>query len=560
MDAKLLERIKNQTIRIYDLDHKPLGTGFFADDRVVITAGHCLQKLRKKYLKEVFLGQNGVRGYFLACSNGIAFIYASQPSHQDDRLPLGYCEKLIYDTSLELYGYPKRAPQGYANSVKVSLKLCGTEEPSIQCLVRNLPGGLDEYYGLSGAPAVTEGHIVGMVAKEDEGGFEANAIHIIDFANVRDVFVSEGITLNKVHVQEQKKCGPSRDALYGKAWWIVKKMTKQDEMITISDRYSIILATLLLGIEGKADIVLASPWEYGMAECLKEETLRYKREFPNWNGRQWIEYKSGIYPDWKTLENGLGVIVSIRAEDYKDVLLLGLLTGRRSVKNDILVVWNIWSEDPEQAVLRAVRVAEQFEPDEGKDVLTVFALWKNERERETCTHTFLVYETARAWMESQAWRRMDWDSFLLELDAEETDVLAGIFFRYYQNKDADDARSELKSLWGMCSDSIRILSSFCGNEPDLTDLRKVEPSAMKRWFARINEKDCTRILTFLKEEGSQALYWSAIISNPYCTGYVLQECGRSMLARLILNPNKGDCSDQLLYEEAENIRRQIRPE
>lgn len=564
MDEKLLERIRNQTIRIYAQTMQPLGTGFFANDRIVITAEHCiLQKSSNECMKEVLLYQKEdkfVKGIVLTCSKGIAIICASQPSHQEDRLPLGFCENLNRGINLDIYGYPGKAPEGYPNSIKISQKFFRTEEagPTIQCLVRNIPGALNRYEGLSGSPAVIEDHIVGMVAKEDEGGDEVNAIHIIDFANFHDVFEHEGLALEKVYVQTQNKIGPSREALYGRAWWITNKTPELDEVM-ISDQYSIILATLLLGIEGKADIVLASPWEHGLAECLREETLSYKKEFSNWMGRQWVEYKKGGYPDWGKMENGLGVIVSIRAEDCKRVLLLGLLSGRRSVQKDILVVWNIWSESPEQAVFRAVRVAEQFEPDERKDVLTVFSLWKNEWENELCNHTFLVYETAKAWVESQAWRKIDWEAFLLSRDAEETDVLAGIFFQYCQGRDIDGARDKLAKLWRVCSDSIHILSSLCVNEAELTDLRKVELSAFKRWFARIKEKDCARILTALKEEEGQSLYWNAIISNPYCTRYVLQECGRNVLVRLILNPNINDCFDQLLYEEAENIRHQIRP-
>lgn len=576
MDPKLLSKLQKQTVKIYMLTESEtsLGTGFCVNDKLIITAEHCLyrkdadlpvQKVIIRRWNEETIGDVKER------KDGVAFIRLSVPLCQEDGLPLGYCENLNYGIPVDIYGYPRQENDGFPFSTTISENIQTDTSriyPTIKCLVKNEKGGLNRYDGLSGGPVVVQNHIVGMVCQEDEAGNETIAIRILDFTLIREVIEQQGIMIKRVHIQENGQANnrykANRMSLYRQAWWIMKKNGNQDEKIYISDRYTIVLATLLLGIEGSADIVLASSWQCGLSESLQEETAHYKREISDWPGRYWVEYENGQCPEWSELENHSGVILSIHAEDCDDILISELLMGRRTVQKEILVLWNIWSECSEQAVLQAAKMQRWFRPSEQKDVLTVHTLWKEEGQSDIIpSDIFLVHETANAWLESLAWRRIDLESFLLELNAEETDVLAWEVFRRYQVEKEEELRSLFTRLWDLCSDSIKILSAVRENDIELSDLLKVEPFAIKSWFSTITQEVCYRILSYLGRQRDQTLYWCAAISNLYCTKYILKECcrtERNELVQLILGQNTGYCDDIMLFEEAKNIRRQIKPD
>ena len=227
------------------------------------------------------------------------------------------------------------------------------------------------------------------------------------------------------------------------------------------------------------------------------------------------------------------------------------------MRKDVLVLWNIWSEQPEQAVLQAVRMSGRFLPDEKNDLLTVFPSWQDEP-----SHMVLVHETVSTWLDKQIWEYVDLDSLLLGLNEEEIDVLVWEIFQRHKNGQAEELRNVFDKLWDTCSESARMLIFFCEGELDLADLTEIAPPVIKRWFATVKEEDCDRILSYLREERSQILYWSAVTSNPYCTQYVLREWSvpdRRVLVQLILGQDTCLYDDVVLCEEAENIRWQIRP-
>ena len=325
--------------------------------------------------------------------------------------------------------------------------------------------------------------------------------------------------------------------------------------IVLCDQYSIVLGTLLLAVTSKADIILASPWESGLAQCLQEETQKYESEIPRWTGRRWIEYEDGVAPDWEKLGEHTGVVVSVSAQNCTDILLSGMLTGRRRLRGDVLVLWNIWSVQPNQSVCQAVRAAGQFEGNARKDLLTVFSSWQTEGK---IPYTFLVQETAYGWLKRQSLDVLSQESFLLGLRPEETDAVTWEVYQQYKENRTEAWDGILGNLWQICSDSVRTLISFCEGEGNLEDLLETEPSVLKRWFASVKEEDCNDILSCLRN--NRSLYWNVILINPYCTGYVLQEwCEQRTFAQLLLEQDANGSNDVLLQDEADAIRRQIRP-
>ncbi len=574
MNQKLMGILREQTVQICDENGAPLGTGFFLTDNLVVTAAHCLyNKKNNTDIEQVSLCRHTTRlckGMRLPAKNHIiAFIYTMQAFKQDNRLPAGYCDSLGYGVIADIYGYPQIQPEGYPlDDIKISgnYNEDGDDDasPSIQCLVRHKEGGLNRYDGLSGSPLVVQNCIVGMTATEDEGGNEVNAIHIYDFhcSAIREAFAKMQIPLKKICISirhnERNLYKATSMSLYQKAWWLINN---PDGNTIISDQYSIILATLLLGITGSADIILASPWESGLAECLREETVKYKKQFPLWLGRDWTEYADGAQPDWEMLEENAGVAVSVCAEDYSDISFAELLTGRRKRQKDILVLWNIWSEHPEQAVNNAVRASERFEPGAGKDLLTVFSSWQKNQAAERFPHTFLVQETIRSWLNAQTFDYLLQDAFLCSLNQQETDAVTWEIFQQYRDKPAEERYMVLKNLLQLCSASIRTMISFCEREDEMAVLLETESADLKRWFASAKESECSKILSCLKQD--QALYWNAVISNPYCTRYVIQEwCtrGRKIFVQLLLEQDRKSCNDIFLQNEADTIRWQIRPQ
>lgn len=586
MDRELQSRLRNQTVQVCTTEKQALGSGFFATGQLVVTAEHCIAKKKEEGNYKVCLYRDSKKicdGIIVDVDQGVGFIYIYEKIVQEDMIPIGYSTDLGYGTPVDIYGYPKEQPRGYPCTTNItgnfyepddkdktlSDKQYKTEverQPSIQCLVRNKEGALSRYTGLSGSPVVVKGYIVAMVAKEDEGGNEVNAIEMLDFFCVRDVLIQRGISLTEVRGliedAEKKQCKANQMSLYQQVWWIMKTPIDRDRYIEISDRYSIVLATLLLGIEGEANVILASPWEFGLAEYLQKETVRYEIEYPKWKGRKWAEYEKGILPEWETIEENSGIVLSVQAEKVNSVFLSELLTGRRGASKDILVLWNIWSEQGGQAVIQALKVADQFDIDEGRDVLTAFSSWQIMDQGKRLPHTFLVHKTANDWVKSQDWKNIDLHLFLLELNAEETDVLTWVVFQCYKSGNMEGWGKEvLAKLKDVCSESMRNLISFYEKDEELGLLMEIEPSMLKRWFAEVKKEDCNKILSYLKER-NQMIYWNIIVSNPYCTGDVLQErCNmeKGESVRLIFKQNIESCKDILLDEEVENIYRQIRP-
>lgn len=568
MDGKLLDKLKKQTVKICDESDgkKLLGTGFLVNKETVFTAEHCLYQDHNDPLHRVrlYLGDRSYDGTVQNCTAGIALIKMSPPYAQACEIRLGYCEKLDYGSAVDFYGFPQNAPEGYELCINIGNKICRDQcrrTPFIRCNTSNLVGALEDYTALSGAPVVFQNHIIGMIVMEDTGNHGAYALYIQDFSDYLDEIRKAGIPMERVILESRPdKYKAGAGSLYVKGWWMRKKRDSKGGRLMISDQYSVILATLLLGMRGSADIVLASPWAYGLAEYLQKETDRYEGEIHGWRGRCWTEYRNNTSPNWRMMDNFSGIVISLKAEDCNEVLLSSLLVGRRNARKDMIVLWNIWSSKPEEAVLQAVNTAEKIHYcNERKDVLTVFPSWKSEKENG---QIFLVHETACKWLEMQSWKETEWDRILLRLNTEEIDALTWEIFQYAQKYKMDEAEEIFERLWVMCSDSIRILISLWGNRNDLASLTEVEPSAIKRWFALMQEKECDQILSVLKKMKNQSLYWSAILSNPYCTRVVLQErcSGDKVLAGLVLDQNADFSSDIVLNEEAGNIRCQIRPE
>lgn len=565
MDAKLIKRLQEQTVRICDMDENFRGTGFFVTDNLVATVRHCILDGSGSIINTVSLYRGSKKVYdgnLIASNDEIVFIFVVLPCEQGDRIPIGYCNNLEYGDEADVYGYPTRQPEGHPlDGIKISgnFNEDGNEErPSIQLLVKGIEGGLDKYDGLSGSPMVIGNCIVGIAATADEGGQDTNALHFYDFSRpyIRNLFGRMNINMKEVLIArgngEKNRNKATTVSLYRRAWWITENT---DMALMLCDQYSIVLRTLLLAVATNADIILASPWESGLAECLQEETQRYEREIPCWKGRRWIEYEDGVEPDWEKLGEQMGVIVSVSAQNCTDILISGLLTGRRRLRGDVLVLWNIWSDQPSQSVCQAVRAAGQFEGNARKDLLTVFSSWQIE---EKPPYTFLVQETAHEWLKKQPLDELLQESFLLGLRPEETDAITWEVFRQYKDSRTEVWDEILSNLWQICSDSVRTLISFCEGEGSLEDLLGVDPSAIKRWFVSVKEEDCKNVLACLRN--NRSLYWNAILINPYCTGYVLWECCKhGTFAQLLLEQDANSSNDVLLQDETDVIRRQIRP-
>lgn len=571
----MLDRLRGQTAQIRDESGKtPLGTCFFVDGENAVTAEHCVCVEKLGGVRAVSFYRDGeelCKGRVRLRKNGVAFIDVPQGIHVEDCFPVGYCRELGHGDDIDIYGYPQRQPRGYNASMEISQNFekdaGGAVRPNIQCLVRNKEGGLDLYEGLSGSPAVAWGHVVGIVAMEDLGGQEPNAIHILDFTLVQGVFEDAEVAIREIHRPPEEKAEGQRRAdrtsLYKQAWWLTRSTSWQGgKGIQISDRYSIILATLLLGMHGGANVILASPWECGLAERLREETARYGQEYPGWEGRTWLEYEGGRFPDWEKAEENSGIVISICAEDYSNDRFCELLAGRRMAGKDVLALWNIWSGQPGQAVSQAARAASCFLPGERNEVLTVFGSWQEVEQAQRASHALWVGETANEWLESQDWEGKDMDGILWELSMEEIDLLVWEMFQRNKNKQTDWGRGILGLLKERCSESMRAFLSFCGGGGNPESLLQVEPAVLKRWFAGLEKESCNEILPYLRRKRNQAPYWKTVISNSHCTGEILRErCvgGRGELVDLIFNQDTDGCKDTLLCDEAENIRRQIRP-
>lgn len=565
MDDKLMRRLREQTVQICDMNGNFRGTGFFVTDNLVATVRHCILDDSGSTINSVSLyrgSQNVCEGRLIASNDEIVFMLAVPPCEQQNRIPIGYCNDLQYDDKADAYGYPGRQSEGYPlDDIKISGNFHengNKERPSIQFLVKSKIGGLDRYDGLSGSPMVVRDCIVGIAATADEGGQDTNALHFYDFSRpyIRRLFEEMKINMREVSIArgngEKNRNKATIMALYRRAWWIAENA---DRVPMLCDQYSIVLGTLLLAVTSNADIILASPWESGLAECLQEETQKYEKQIPCWKGRRWIEYEDGVAPDWEKLGEHIGVVISVSAKNCTDILISGLLTGRRRLYGDVLVLWNIWSDQPSQSICQAIRAAAQFEGNARKDLLTVFSFWQME---EKLSYTFLVHETAHEWLKKQPLDELLQESFLLGLRPEETDVITWEVFCQYRENRTEAWDGILRNLWQICSNSVRTLISFCEGEGSLEDLLGVEPSAIKRWFASVKEEDCSDILACLRN--NRSLYWNAILINPYCTGYVLWEwCEQRTFAQLLLEQDANSSNDVLLQDETDAIRRQIRP-
>lgn len=577
MNQKLMNRLREQTVVICDTEGKHLGSGFFVTDKLVVTAAHCVYREKTGDLIQKFSLRRSAEidynGRLREFPGNVAFIEVDESFSQESRIPVGYCKNLNYGVPIDVYGYPELQPEGYSFSHKINQNFYKADEtdgksnirPTIQCLVRNVEGALNSYEGLSGSPVVVQDCIVGMAVAQDEGGDEVNAILILDFVLIYEEFEKKQIKMREITLGRGECASnrnmPGKNSLYSQAWWIIKEPHKENKRVLISDRYSIVLATFLLGLEGGADIILASPWKCGVAEVLQTETTKYERKFPNWKGRQWIEYREGELPDWETLTAYSGVVISVSADHYNDNLVYESIIGQGRIKKDILVLWNIWSEEPQKAILQAVRASEQLDNREQKEVLTVFSSWeKEEAKPEELSHILLVHKEAYVWLEHQIWDSKDIRSFLLNLNAEETDALAWEVFQMCREGQRQNLSDLFECLWDMCSESVRKLIAFCEGGGEWANLLEVEPAVLKRWFSTVHKEECSRILPYLQKE--PVLYWTAILSNPHCTGDVLWEwCvpERRALVQLVLNQGVVDCDDIELCEKARVIRKQIRP-
>ena len=567
MDIRLMKKLRKQTVHIYDEKGNARGTGFFVTDNLVATVSHCIVNDDGSVISPVlYVGEKAYNGFPKMPVDQIAFIFLPLPCRQEDRFSIGYCSGLDIGDWVDVYGYPQRQPKGHPLD---DLEITGNfledgdeTEPSIQCTVKNKEGALDRYEGMSGSPMVVGDCIVGIAATVDEGGGDTNALHFYDFSrpNIRNLFEAMGVNLKEVLITRRGK-GENRNkatrmSLYRRAWWITESA---DRGIQLSDQYSIVLGTLLLAVTSNADIILASPWESGLAQYLQEETNKYEKEIPDWSGRRWIEYEDGAEPDWETLGEHTGVVVSVSAQDCTDVLLSGLLTGRRRLRGDVLVLWNIWSGQPGQSVRQAIHAAGQFAGNARKDLLTVFSSWQTEgRTEEKLPYTLLVQETAYGWLKKQTLDALSQESFLLGLKPEETDAAAWEAYQQYKGNPTEAWDGIVDGLCQICSDSVRALVSYCEGEGDLEDLLEAEPVVLKRWFASVKEEECEGILACLKN--NRSLYWNAILINPYCTGYVLREwCEQRAFVQLLLEQDVTGGNDVSLKDEADTIRRQIRP-
>lgn len=574
MNQELIDRFTTQTVKIRDAQGNALGTGFFINGSYVVTAEHCVHndkigKCNKVYLYRGFKELCRARVVDVECKMALLHI-VNQEFSNEKWFPLGFCEDLQYGDEVEICGYPQRLDDLYPYTVGISINNrsvdnCG-EKPSIMCLVKNTKGALDQYDGLSGSPVVAWNYIIGMVATEDEGKIDANAIHILDFSLVQEAFKDWEIDLKKVYRPLEGNAAVQNKAnaisLYKQVWYIMKASMEENKEIKISDRYSIVLATLLLAMQGEANIIIASPWEYGLADGLQSETVRYEKEYPEWKGRRWSEYGIGRRPDWENIQEGSGVVLSIRAENCNKVWISESLVGRRICKN-ALVLWNVWSDQPQRAVVQAMSLADQFDAKEGKEVLSVFASWQeaSQTKEEVCT-ALLVNETANDWMARQNWNHLDLDSFLLKLNSEETDILLWEVFQRYRKMGGEEWAILYKALIDVCSEPVKAFLSFYEKGDNWESLLEVEPTILKRWIAGMKKEECREILSYLRRLNIQVPYWIAITSNPYCTGDVIQEWCREekrTLVKLIFSQNIETTNDILLYEEADNIRRQLKP-
>lgn len=552
--------IRMQTVKVCtEQETTVLGTGFFVNEGLVLTAAHCTKKIENEVVVEevenfaIQYGRNNelmVKGKFYKRLGMIAFIKLDTSVKLDEMLlPLGYCEELSAGISVYIYGYPEREPSGYSKEFTISNISSDEKRPTLHFYVKNMEGGLDTYELLSGSPVIYKETIIGIAMKQDNDNAEAYILSAMDFSKMKKTFWEEKLPLNQVRIQQ--KGSLNIGALNKKAWWLMKAEGTNE--ITISDRYFITLATLLLGIQGKGDIILASSWKDGLKDWLESETCHYRELIPKWKGRQWYNFGQDI-SDWRGLENNSGVIIYIKAEEYRQLMELGVMEGRKATNENILVIWNIWSENPEAAIDQAVEMGEQYFFKNEVEVLTIFSSWKNNN------HPFRVRETANMWVRSEAWKEKEANSFLSKLDEEEVDVLAECFLQNFPQ------RSDLKNGWNTiyerCSDSVVTLNGLEHREDQFGELDGIEPVAVKRWFSGIKAEDCHRILNFLKKEENEALYWVIVISNSYCVKDVLEEscCLETQkLVELILNRNKEDYSDYQQYEVAEDIRYKIRP-
>lgn len=569
MDAKLMRKLREQTVQICDKEGNARGTGFFVADNLVATVSHCMVNDDDSVISLVSLYRGSSKvcdGFTKTPVDKIAFISTNSLCKQEGRLPIGFCRNLDHGVGVDVYGYPKLQAEGYSlDNIKISANFHENEKdinPSIQFLVKNEKGALNQYEGLSGSPMVVENCIVGIAATADESGGDTNALHFYDFScpDIRNIFEKMGINLRIVLITKRngEKNWNKADSmsLYRRAWWITEN-TERD--ILLSDQYSIVLGTLLLAVTSNADIILASPWKGGLAQCLQELTQKYEREIPDWKGRRWMEYEDGAPPDWEALGEYTGVIISVFAQNCTNIFLSGLLAGRRRLQGNVLVLWNIWSDQPGQSVCQAIRAAGQFEGNSRKDLLTVFSSWQMENQTaKKLAYTFLVQETAYEWLKRQSLDALSQESFLLGLKSEEIDAVAWEVFQQYKESPTEAWDGILDSLLQICSDSVRILVSFCEGERNLEDLLVAEPSVIKRWFSSVKEDECGEILTCLKNNCS--LYWNAILINPYCAGYVLREwCEQREFVQLLLEQGIEGGNDVSLKEEADTIRWQIRP-
>ena len=546
--------IRMQTVKVCtEQETIVLGTGFFINESLVLTAAHCTKKIENFGIQYGKNNELTVKGKFYKRLGMLAFIKLDTPVSLDEMLlPLGYCEELSEGTSVYIYGYPERELSGYSKEFTISNISSEEKRPTLHFYVKNMEGGLDTYELLSGSPVIYKETIIGIAMKQDKDQDEAYILSAIDFSKMKESLQEEKIPLNQVRIQQRRSLNTG--ALNKKAWWLMKAERKRET--TISDRYSIILATLLLGIQERGDIILASSWKHGIEDWLEKETCYYRKMIPGWKGRKWYNFERDN-SDWRNLENNSGVVIYIKAEEYMQLMESGIMEGRKVVNGNILVIWNIWSENPEVAIDQAVTMGEQCFYRNEVDVLTIFSSWKNNN------HPFRVRGNANRWVNEGKWKEHEADSFLAKLDQEEVDVLAECFLRNFSR--ISDEKNGWDTIYIRCSESVLALSGLNGLEQLEDWLKKqesIDSAAVKRWFSEIKEEDCRRILDFLKKEENEVLYWVIIISNPYCVRYVLKEsCSlqEKKLVELILNRNKEDYSDYQQYEIAENIRYKIRP-
>nr|WP_296442215.1 serine protease [uncultured Acetatifactor sp.] len=572
MDERMKGRLKKQTVKIQDSNGMAKGSGFFVGKNKIMTAEHCIPRDEDgKYVNKIYLctgtGQTLSSKITPEIYGGMALVllWKDLPL-EEDFFPLGYCNSLIYGDKVDIYGYPRKAPKGFPlDRIEIGENSKGSwaepNMPTLKCFVRNIVGGLDTYEGLSGSPVVFQGHIVGMVAKEDEGGTEANAIHLLDFSLYRDL-LSENLTLAEVIRQERKKL--DRTALYSQAWWLRRPYDKKPVPIA-ADRYSIVLASMLLGMEGNANVILASPWEGGLAEVLQGETNHYQDTLPKWRGRQWSEYDDGALPDWPRLADKAGVVIDIPAKEPCGNLILQALTGRKGGRKDILLLFNIFSLDAREANARALEEAKVIEAHEGYDLLTVSPASGTSDEEDIST-IVATHDAAKAWLEEKGpeffcdgmggtINPVLWES----LDIDGINALAWEISLLYQDGLREEWAEAFHCFWWECSDSMRELMTYAWEGRERPDFAVLDLWDLRRWFRTLNRKGCEEALCSLRTD--RAMYWTAILSNPYCTEYVLQELcepEKALIAEMVLDQQPVACSDVALKDSGEFLRKQIR--